>query len=306
MDISIIISKLKEYHEKYANASNENEAKYYEQQLEYYDSYLPDVGGGVGNRKYIAIIIPKQVYQILNIPYGTFNINDVFETCGVLQKSSYKMHITILTFEIDPIIKSLVNTSFDLHKSITLTPSPTLLQSLPATESKYVTVNYTDLFDNILNIIYETEQQLVNSVRQILGNKSLVKIQIDKDNNINDAYDINDSYPEIRPELNSSPRYNKSPFNITLKHILFSPAMEFVHKYLCYVDEMWKEVLTVFHYKYKNQMDPNTSTMHISISNDPKDPNKVKNLEHEISNKLSQYNITPNIIHIPNVIVELL
>lgn len=300
--------KIVKYHKKYATSTNLNKVKLYEHKLKLYDSLFinnSQFGGNINNKKYMSIKVNRQVYQLLGIKPNTFNINSIFSSYGISQKPSQYMHTTVLTFDIDPSIEHIVQKTFNLEGQLTLTPTTPLLRPLPVIEPKFITVNYKESVGNLLNITNNSEQVLVDSVRNVMRNITLLKIQVDGNNIVNYAYNIDDSNPNIKNTENTSPRYHIQPFNITLIPLTFPtvPAVELAHRYFAYGVDGWKEVLTVFHYGLRSTNDPRTGTMHVSISNRNDDPNKVVGLHNDLVTHINHYKPEPISMHFDHVTV---
>lgn len=312
MEHEILNRKLVKYSKKYSKKTNPKKSLYYERKIEFYDHKLkpfddfPQDGGNIGNKKYIAIMLNTIVYKLLGVSKNTFDVTSLLKNYGINQKSSSNIHSTILTFEIDPDVERLLDKSYDLNIPLTLHPYEKLLKSLPISSPKYITMNYTSLLKNILNIINKTEQLLVNNIRSVLDNITLIKIQVDSNNTVLYAYNIDSTHPQIKCAENTSPRYNISPFSINLPPLQLSPdpIVKIIHRYFGYSNKSWKEILTVYHYDVKNPNDHSTGILHVSISNNPNNSNQVISAQRELNRNLSHFNVITPSIESENIIVK--
>ena len=319
--------KLVKYHHKYSIDSNDNKTFVYQNKLKYYDEALSFQYGGVGNtgtKRYIALNLNQQVYQILNVQRGTLNIGGIFKHHNINQKSSRHSHITLLTFEIcDGIVDS--GMQFNINTPIDLTYSG--LAVLPAEEPKFVVANYSVSIRSLLNITNYLEQELVNKIIKHLK-KPLIKVRIEPNNIIVYAYDINEG-DNIKKAINTNQRYsierNKIKImqsggscdckRLTTPHVpintdvtnpleyLIPTLINFtttptnaLHRYYVINNNQYKEVLTVHHYAA-----PNKGIVHTSLSNNRNNElnttSNIKGLYDSLQSQMATYGTIPNPIH---------
>lgn len=201
----ILEYKLNKYHYKFSACVSDDKCHEYEDKLEYYDRALSYQSGGVGNvgnKKYIVLKLNKQVYQLLNIRSGTFNVGELFKRFKINQKPSKHSHITMLTFEIeDGIVVS--GDEFNVNKAIDL--EYVGLSVLPQNNPQFVVAQYILPHKLLLNITNGLEQNLVDKVINHF-NKSLIKVRVESNNEIIYAYDVNRG-DDIRKTVNTNKRY---------------------------------------------------------------------------------------------------